>query len=151
MARNRLNRIVLMDLNVALSSNFKDMKRHSMETFVKEVEEYRTWMVDLLRPEYVVLITARNIKWGIPTMKRIWTTQKWLPNEALFNDTDISGSEAPLIKKHQLIHKVMPRHGDNMNIYYAIESNPRTREMYSSMGVKVFDCEREGQWDNLPF
>lgn len=149
--RSKLNRIVLMDLNVALSSNFGDMKRHSMENFVKEVEEYRSWMVDLLRGEYVVLITARNIKWGVPTLGRIWKTQKWLPNEALFNDTGIEGSNAPLIKKTQVLEKVLPRHGDNMDKYYAIESNPRTREMYSSLGIKAFDCEREGSWENLPF
>ena len=35
MAKKQLDRIVLMDLNVALSSNFKDMKYHSMENFVK--------------------------------------------------------------------------------------------------------------------
>lgn len=149
--RRKLNRIVLMDLNVALSSNFGDMKRHSMENFVKEVEEYRPWMVDLLRNEYVVLITARNIKWGVPTLTRLWKTQRWLPNEALFNDTGIDGSKAPLIKKTQVLEKVFPRHGDDITKYFAIESNPRTREMYSSLGIQAFDCERDGSWEKLPF
>lgn len=145
------NRIILMDLNVALSSNFKDMRKYSFETFVKEVEEYRDWMVDLLRSEYVILITARNIKWGVHTLDRIHKLTNWVPNEALFNDTGISGSEAPLIKKTQFIEKVVPRHGDYLGKYYAIESNPRTREMYASIGVQAFDCEREGKWDRLPF
>ncbi len=151
MAKKKLDRIVLMDLNVALSSNFKDMKYHSMENFVKEVEEYREWMVDLLRPEYVVLVTARNIKWGVPTLSRLWTTQKWLPNEAIFNDTDIKGDNAPKIKKTQFLNKIAPRHGTDTQKYFAIESNPRTREMYSSLGIQSFDCERMGSWENLPF
>lgn len=150
-ARTKLNRIILMDLNVALSANFKEMRKHNFETFVKEVETYREWMVDLLRPEYVVLITARNIKWGVPTLNRIHQLTNWTPNEALFNDTDIPGSKAPLIKKKQFLDRVVPRHGENLGQYYAIESNPRTREMYSSIGVKVFDCEREGSWEKLPF
>lgn len=151
MAKKKLDRIILMDLNVALSSNFKEMNHHSMENFVKDVEEFRPWMIDLLRNEYVILITARNIKWGVPTLSRIWKTQKWLPNEAVFNDTDIPGSNAPLIKKTQFLNKIAARHGENPSIYYAIESNPRTREMYSSLGIKAFDCEREGSWENLPF
>lgn len=151
MAKKKLDRIILMDLNVALSANFGDMKRHSMENFVKEVEEYRPWMVDLLRDEYVILITARNIKWGVPTLTRIWNTQKWLPNEAIFNDTDIDGSNAPLIKKTQFLEKIAKRHGESPEKYFAIESNVRTREMYSSLGIKAFDCEREGVWEKLPF
>ncbi len=145
------SRIVLMDLNVALSSNFKDMRNHGFETFVKEVEEYRQWMVDLLRPEYVILITARDKTWAQPTLKRIWDTTKWSPNHAMFNDTGISGSEAPLVKKKQVLEKVFPQYGDNPAQYFAIESNMRTREMYTGLGVNVFDCEREGSWENLPF
>jgi hypothetical protein len=149
--RKHIDRIILMDLNVALSSNFKEMRHHNFETFVKEVEEYRDWMVDLLRPEFVVLITARDQKWARPTLKRIWDTNQWCPNHAMFNDTGISGSEAPLVKKKQVLEKVFPMYGDNPKQYFAIESNIRTREMYTSLGVNVFDCEREGKWDNLPF
>lgn len=151
MARRHIERIVLMDLNVALSSNFKEMRKHNFETFVKEVEEYRSWMVDLLRPEYVILITARDQKWARPTLKRIWDTQRWSPNHAMFNDTGISGSEAPLVKKKQVLDKVFPTYGDNAKQYFAIESNIRTREMYTSLGINVFDCEREGSWEKLPF
>jgi hypothetical protein len=149
--RKSIDRIVLMDLNVALSSNFKEMRYHNFETFVKEVEEYRDWMVELLRNEYVVLITARDTKWGKTTLNRIWDTQKWSPNHAMFNDTGISGADAHLVKKHQVLNKVFPIYGDNPKQYFAIESNSRTREMYSSLGITAFDCEREGMWENLPF
>jgi hypothetical protein len=62
--RKHIDRIILMDLNVALSSNFKEMRHHNFETFVKEVEEYRDWMVDLLRPEFVILITDPEANLG---------------------------------------------------------------------------------------
>jgi hypothetical protein len=55
------------------------------------------------------------------------------------------------VKKKQVLEKVFPMYGDNPKQYFAIESNNRTREMYTSLGVNVFDCEREGKWDNLPF
>lgn len=150
-SKSGVRRIILMDLNVALSSNFKEMRNHNFETFIKEVETFRDWMVDLLRPEYVILITARNIKWGVPTLNRINELTNWIPNEAIFNDTGISGSEAPLVKKKQVLEKIIPRHGDDLQKYYAIESNPRTREMYSSIGINAYDCERDGAWDRLPF
>lgn len=145
------HRIVLMDLNVALSANFKEMRNHAFEEFVKHHETYRGWMVDLLRNEYTVLITARNIKWAFPTLRRIHDTTGWIPNDALFNDTGIDGSDAPAIKQMQLERRVFPRYGDNLKQYYAIDSNANTRDMYTRMGIQAFDCEREGSWLTLPF
>lgn len=145
------SRFILMDLNVALSANFGDMKNHGFEDFVKNHETYRQWMVDLLRPEYVVLVTARNIKWAMPTLRRIYEMTGWIPNDAMFNDTGIEGSNAPLIKQTQLERRIYPRYGDNPKQYYAIDSNTNTREMYRRMGIQAFDCERNGAWLTLPF
>lgn len=146
-----LGRIVLMDLNVALSSNFGDMKHYAFEEFVKNHETYRQRTVELLRPEYVVLVTARDVKWGIQTLKRIWDQTGWTPQDALFNDTGIKGDQAPLVKRAQLERRIFPRYGDNLKQYYAIESNPRTREMYARVGIAAYDCDREGTWERLPF
>ena len=52
-----------MDLNVALSENFSEMKHHSFINFITSEEKYRLWLIDLLREEYVIVITARDIKW----------------------------------------------------------------------------------------
>ena len=150
MLHNR-QRIVLMDLNVALSSNFYDMKNYGFEDFVKNHETYRSKTIDLLRPEFVVLITARDVKWGVHTLSRIWKTTQWTPNDALFNDTGISGQNAPLIKKTQMLKKVYSRYGDNPKQYYAIESNKNTRDMYASLGIQAYDCDREDCWTTLPF
>jgi len=150
MLHNR-QRIVLMDLNVALSSNFHDMKNYGFEDFVKNHEAYRSKTIDLLRPEFVVLITARDVKWGVHTLSRIWKTSQWTPNDALFNDTGLSGQDAPLIKKTQMLNKVYSRYGDNPKQYYAIESNKNTRDMYASLGIQAYDCDREDCWTTLPF
>lgn len=144
-------RIILMDLNVALSSNFHDMKNYGFEDFVKNHETYRSKTIDLLRPEFVVLITARDVKWGVHTLSRIWKTTQWTPNDALFNDTGLSGQNAPLIKKTQMLKKVYSRYGDNPKQYYAIESNKNTRDMYASLGIQAYDCDREDCWTTLPF
>lgn len=146
------SRIVLMDLNVALSSNFNSMYKYGFEDFVKNRENYRQWMVDLLRKEYVILITARNIKWAIPTLQRIADTTDWQPNVALFNDTKYEGKDAPKIKEHQMINHVFETYGADPNIYHAIESNTSTRQMYKRLGIpSVHDCARFGRWKKLPF
>lgn len=146
------NRIVLMDLNVALSSNFGSMYKYGFEDFVKNHENYRQWMVELLRNEYVILITARNIKWAIPTLKRISDKTDWQPNVALFNDTGFDGKDAPKIKEHQMLNHVFQTYGEDPNIYHAIESNAGTRAMYKRLGIpSVHDCARYGRWKKLPF
>lgn len=150
--RKITDRIVLMDLNVALSSNFGAMNQYGFEDFVKNQEKYRKWMVELLREEFVILITARNIKWAIPTLKRIADETEWHPNVALFNDTGYDGADAPAIKEHQMINHVFPKYGDDPSIYHAIESNSSTRAMYRRLGLtSVHDCARSGRWVKLPF
>ena len=145
-------RIVLMDLNVALSSNFGSMYQYGFEDFIKNHEKYRQWMVELLRPEFVVLITARNIKWALPTLKRIADETEWQPDVALFNDTGYDGADAPRIKEHQMLNHVFKNYGDDPSIYHAIDSNSGTRAMYRRLGIaSVHDAQRTGRWRELPF
>lgn len=153
MAEISNDRIVLMDLNVALSSNFNEMRNYSFEDFVNNHENYHKWMVELLRAEQVILITARNIKWAIPTLKRIDEQTKWQPQVALFNDTGIDGQDAPAIKEHQMLNRVFKKYGDNPAQYHAIESNANTRAMYRRLGIEsVHDCARgKNRWFRLPF
>lgn len=143
-------RKVLMDLNVALSSNFHEMRKYHMSTFVKSVETYRDWMVDLLRDEYVILITARDIRWRDETLRRIHSLTGWTPQEAWFNDTGISGQYPAQIKKSLVQQYVFPTHGSNTSQFLAIESNIETRRMYKSMGIQAIDCERQGKWHAIP-
>lgn len=144
------HRIILMDLNVALSENFGEMQKHVMWDFVRNHERYRQWMVDLLRDEYVILMTARSERWAKPTLRRIQQTTDWRPDEAWFNDTDISGGDAHKIKRHLLRAYVYPIHGTDKSRYLAIESNSRTRGMYAIEGIRAIDCERHGRWEAIP-
>ena len=138
-----------MDLNVALSENFSEMKHHSFINYITTEEKYRLWLIDLLREEYVIVITARDIKWKEQTLKRIFEESGWNPQEALFNDTGISGQKAPEIKKAAMEKYVLPVHGEDAN-YLAIESNASTRSMYKKLGIKAIDCMRDGSWSEIP-
>lgn len=151
--RKTHERIVLMDLNVALSSNFNEMRNHGFRDFVENHEKYRKWMVELLRPEFVILITARNIKWALPTLQRISDETQWQPQVALFNDTGYDGQDAPSIKEHQMVNHVFKNYGDDTSIYHAIDSNANTRAMYRRLGIdSVHDCARgKNRWFKLPF
>lgn len=143
-------RVILMDLNVALSENFDDMRKHSFPHFISSVERYRANMVDLLRAEYVVLITARDARWAKATLRRIHEQTGWLPQEAHFNDTGLTGRDAAEVKRRLLHQYVLPEHGTNLSRYLAIESNSDTRKMYAAQGIRAIDCDRHNSWHVIP-
>ena len=95
-------------------------------------ERYRQWLVDLVRPHYVILMTARPSRWREPTLARILETTRWLPQEAYFAERGPGGP--PGIKQRILLAHVFPCHGRDAD-YLAIESNPRTRTMYARHGI----------------
>lgn len=95
-------------------------------------EQYRQWLVELVRPHIVILITARPMKWKVPTLARIAELSGWQPQEACFAPT--GWLSPPAIKKHLLTNVIFPGHGRNVG-YLAIESNPRTRIMYAHFGI----------------
>ncbi|MBC7463558.1 MAG: hypothetical protein H7227_04795 [Actinobacteria bacterium] len=138
-----------MELNVALSENFSETKNHSFVNFIALEEKFQLWLIDLLKTEYVIVITARNDRWKEATLKRIFQESGWNPQEALFNDTGIPGKAPPRIKKELMEKYVFPKHGEQAN-YLAIESNANTRRMYAKLGVKAIDCKREGIWTTIP-
>ena len=141
-------RIILMDLNVALSENFSEMRRYPMWEFVSSVETFRQWMVELLRDEYTIVVTARDIRWRERTLERLHEQTGWTPQEAWFNNTGISGAAA--VKQQLVSQYVLPRHGAAPGEYLAIESNYRTRQMYRALGIRAIDCERDGEWTCIP-
>jgi hypothetical protein len=144
-----VNRIILMDLNVALSENYSDMNKYSFIDFITLEERFRSWLINLLKNEYVIVVTARNARWKEVTLNRIREESGWNPQEALFNDTGIPGAEAPRVKKALVEKYVFPKYGQQAN-YLAIESNVNTRRMYSKIGIKAIDCLRDGAWAEIP-
>ena len=126
--------IILLDLNYTLVAN---SARHSttppgMEQRLRD-ERYRQWLVELVRPHTVVLITARPEAWMVRTLDHIEEQTGWRPQDACFAPR--GWFNPPTIKEHLLQKAVFPIHGRDA-CYIAIESNPRTREMYSRFDIR---------------
>ena len=47
------------------------------------------------------------------------------------------GAQPPQVKKYWMEKEVIPKHGDDMDKYLAIESNPKTRRMYKKLGIEA--------------
>ncbi len=124
--------IYLLDLNYTLVANSAphgttpDPMTKRMQT-----EQYRQWLVELLRPHRVILITARPDRWKEPTVARIADLTGWQPMDAYFDDGVTR--TPPAIKRHILLDRIFPKYG--RGDYYAIESNPKTRDMYATLGI----------------
>jgi hypothetical protein len=148
-------RIILQDLNVALSSNFAELsKNRPMSKFGQEVEEYRSWMVDLLKYEYVILVTARSVAYEDMTLERIKSQTGWTPNDWCFNPW-IEDEKAVLrphrAKARYLKEIIMPRYGNDPSLYFAIESNKFSRSMYKANDIECRDANRDDSqpWKSL--
>ena len=134
--------IILLDLNYTLVAN---SPKHGqtppkMETRLR-VERYRQWLVELVRPHTVVLITARPESWQLRTLARIEEETGWRPDDACFAP---AGWWNPPAIKESLLHKsVFPVHGRDAR-YVAIESNPRSRDMYARFDIPSFWVTPEG-------
>ena len=121
--------IFLLDLNFTLVSN-NDQKK---SPFIRQIqaEEYRMDLVERMRGQSVILITARPAKYKGETLESIARKcDGWQPEEAYFNDL---GLPPPVIKESILNRFVLPKHGAGP--YFGIESNPKTRAMYSRFGI----------------
>jgi hypothetical protein len=125
--------IILLDLNYTLVANSPVYGTNPgrMEKRLSG-EEYRQWLVELVKPHTVILISARPETWMLSTLDRIEEQTGWRPQDACFAPK--GWWNPPVIKQHLLHKKVFPIHGENAR-YIAIESNPRSREMYSRFGI----------------
>jgi hypothetical protein len=133
--------IYLLDLNYTLVANSPAPGTPPMRPFIRQIEqeEYRQWLVDLLRPHRVILITARPNRYREATLARIAQKTGWSPMDADF--AEIS-SRPHLIKEHLLKTRIFPKYGQGG--YFGLESNPHTRAMYARHGigaVRVTDQE----------
>ena len=124
--------IYLLDLNFTLVGNSAPHGTRP-EPMAKRMktEIYRQWLVEMLRPHRVILITARPDRWKEPTMARIAELTGWQPMDAYFDDGVTR--TPPAIKRHILIDLIFPKYG--RGDYYAIESNPKTRDVYACLGI----------------
>jgi hypothetical protein len=134
--------IILLDLNYTLVANspVHGSAPKRMEKRLAD-EQYRQWLGDLVRPHTVVLMTARPENWMTKTLDRIEAQTGWRPEDACF--APIGWWNPPAIKQHFLHKRVFPRHGEHAR-YIAIESNPRSREMYARHEILCLWVTAEG-------
>lgn len=127
--------IYLLDLNYTLVSNSPDRNTKRPKVFTDQIdgEEYHQWLIELLRPHKVIMITARPDKYREYTLARILEKTGWQPMEAYFNTHN---ERPPISKKRALETFVFHKHGADGTQYYGLESNPMTRNMYAKFGIK---------------
>ena len=77
--------VILLDLNYTLVGN--SAKNKYVNPYQKKIrnEEYREWLVNLIKDYYVILITARPDYQKMATIKSIkGKLNGWLPDEMYF-------------------------------------------------------------------
>lgn len=131
---NISKRICLLDLNYTLVSNQQDTRFLRPFTRRMEAEEYRLDLIDAIKDDYVIIITARPDYQQEQTMRNVFKKTGWQPAELYFNDIN---AEPPVFKESALKRFIFPKHGNDGSIYYAVESNPRTRAMYAKYGISA--------------
>jgi hypothetical protein len=126
--------IYLLDLNYTLVGNSPKWGAPLIRPFIKQIEQeqYRQWLVELLRPHKVILITARPDRYKEVTLRRIKELTGWEPQDAYFAEIQ---ARPPQIKEHLLKTHIFPKYGKGE--YFGLESNPHTREMYSKYGIRA--------------
>lgn len=128
------DKIILLDLNYTLVSN--QAKTRSIRPFSArlEAEAYRADLIEAIRENYVVIITARPAYQGPQSLQNVLKKTGWNPAEAFFNDLNL---DPPSIKESILNRFVFPKHGNQGEKFFAVESNPKTRAMYAKYGIKA--------------
>lgn len=132
-----MKKICLLDLNYTLVGNQAETRMLRPFSRRMEAEEYRRDLIDTIKDDYVIIITARPDYQMRQTMENIRRKTGWQPQEWYFNDIN---AEPPVFKESALRRFIFPKHGLQMGpegtFYYAVESNPKTRTMYNRFGIK---------------
>jgi hypothetical protein len=136
--------IILLDLNYTLVSN--SLTKKSPFTNQIEGEEYREWLIELVKPYTTILITARPQHHRDQTLQSIVDKTGWQPQDAYFNTYNL---RPPQAKERMLIDLIFLRYGRD-SPYLAIESNPRTRTMYAKYNIPSIFVEDGIEWTALP-
>lgn len=143
----QLNLVVLLDLNFTLVANSLDAF-HMVKPKVS-IELYRNWLVTLMRPFDVVLMTSRLNTYQHVTMHRIMQFTNWTPAAAYFKPVAMRYDSAEVFKQHALRTRVFDRFGMHRP-YLALESNEKTRDMYAQHGIKAVKVRYDTSWTTLP-
>ncbi len=124
--------IILLDLNYILVGNSEQKAKPFTDQI--DMEQYRKEIVELVKPHYVILVTARPFQYREQTIKSIKEKTDWSPQESYFNDKKLP----PAVHKMNLLNTnlawVCSKNSMGESTI-AIDSNPRTIEGYMNKGI----------------
>lgn len=129
-----MKRICLLDLNYTLVANQWNTRTIRPFTARMEAEEYRKDLIEAIKDDYVIIVTARPDYQAKQSLENIQKKTGWQPDEWYFNDINAT---PPRFKESALQRFIFPKYGRDGATYYAVESNPDTREMYSKYGIEA--------------
>ena len=126
------DKIILLDLNYTLIANSWDIRYDKLPQKIYN-RKYEHELVDLIKENYVILITASPYYTSFDSLKHIAENTDLKIDESYWN----FGKRPPELKRYWLQKAVIPTHGDDPNKYLAIESNKDTRAMYNEFGIEA--------------
>ena len=126
------DKIILLDLNYTLIANSWDIRYDRLPQKIYN-RKYELELVDLIKDNYVILITASPYYTSFDSLKHIRENTDLEIDESYWN----FGKRPPELKRYWLQKAVLPTHGDDPNKYLAIESNKKTRAMYNEFGIEA--------------
>ena len=126
------DKIILLDLNYTLISNSWQIRNDRLPQKIYNIK-YEHELVNLIKDNYVILITASPYYTSFDSLKHIKENTSLKINESYWN----FGKRPPEVKRYWLEKAVIPTHGDDSKKYRAIESNPKTRKMYEEFGIEA--------------
>lgn len=126
------DKIILLDLNYTLISNSWAIRFEKLPGKINK-RKYEHELIDLIKNNYIILITASPYYTSYDSLRHIEENTDLKIDESYWN----FGKRPHELKEYWLKKAVLPTHGDDSERYLAIESNERTREMYSRFGIEA--------------
>lgn len=126
------DKIILLDLNYTLIANSWEIRNCPLDEKIKS-QKYEIDLIDLIKDNYVILITASPYKRSHKILRDIKQKTGFEVDESYWN----FGGQPPQVKKYWMENEILPCHGRDGEKYLAIESNPATRRMYAKLGIEA--------------
>ena len=126
------DKIILLDLNYTLIANSWQIRFDKLPEKIYN-RKYEHYLIDLIKDNYVILITASPSYTSYDSLKHIEDNTDLKIAESYWN----FGKHPPELKRYWLEKAVLPKHGTDPRRYLAIESNKDTRAMYGEFGIEA--------------